>query len=60
MVMNKDKYEALGGPEFFAVIDSVSKLLTNKAMITMNKAVAIDKQDEADVAHSFLQANGLI
>jgi osmoprotectant transport system substrate-binding protein len=60
MVMNKDKYEALGGPEVFAVIDSVSKLLTNKAMITMNKAVAIDKQDEADVAHSFLQANGLI
>jgi osmoprotectant transport system substrate-binding protein len=60
MVMNKDKYEALGGPEFFAVIDSVSKLLTNKAMITMNKAVAIDKQDEADVARSFLQANGLI
>jgi osmoprotectant transport system substrate-binding protein len=60
MVMNKDKYEALGGPEFFAVIDSVSKLLTNKAMITMNKAVAIDKQDEADVAQSFLQANGLL
>jgi osmoprotectant transport system substrate-binding protein len=60
MVMNKDKYEALGGPEFFAVIDSVSKLLTNKAMITMNKAVAIDKQDEADVARSFLQANGQI
>jgi osmoprotectant transport system substrate-binding protein len=60
MVMNKDKYEALGGPEFFAVIDDVSKLLTNEAMITMNKAVAIDKQDEADVARSFLQANGLV
>jgi osmoprotectant transport system substrate-binding protein len=60
MVMNKDKYEALGGPEFFAVIDDVSKLLTNEAMITMNKAVAIDKQDEAEVAKSFLQANGLL
>jgi osmoprotectant transport system substrate-binding protein len=60
MVMNKDKYEALGGPEFFAVIDSVSKLLTNKAMITMNKAVAIDKQDEAEVARSFLEANNLL
>jgi osmoprotectant transport system substrate-binding protein len=59
MVMNKDKYEALGGPQFFAVIDSVSKLLTNKAMITMNKAVVLDKQDEAEVARSFLQANGL-
>jgi osmoprotectant transport system substrate-binding protein len=60
MVMNKDKYEALGGPEFFAVIDEVSKLLTNDAMISMNKAVAIDKQDEADVAREFLQANNLL
>jgi osmoprotectant transport system substrate-binding protein len=60
LVMNRDKYEALGGPEFFAVIDDVSKLLTNDAMISMNKAVEIDKQDEADVARSFLQANGLL
>ena len=60
MVMNKDKYEALGGAEFFGVIDDVSKLLTNDAMISMNKAVAIDKQDEAEVARSFLQANGLL
>jgi osmoprotectant transport system substrate-binding protein len=60
MVMNRDKYEALGGAQFFAVIDSVSKLLTNDAMITMNKAVAIDKQDEAEVARSFLEANGLL
>lgn len=27
-------------------------------MITMNKAVALDKQDEAGVARSFLEANG--
>ncbi|HEY1274468.1 MAG TPA: glycine betaine ABC transporter substrate-binding protein [Thermoleophilaceae bacterium] len=60
MVMNKDKYEALGGQQFFDVVDSVSKLLTNDAMITMNKAVAIDKQDEAEVAKSFLQANNLL
>jgi osmoprotectant transport system substrate-binding protein len=60
MVMNRDKYEALGGPEFFAVIDEVSKLLTNEAMISMNKAVVLDKQDEAEVARSFLQANGLV
>jgi glycine betaine/choline ABC-type transport system substrate-binding protein len=60
MVMNRDKYEALGGPEFFAVIDSVSELLTNDAMITMNKAVVLDKQDEAEVARSFLEANGLL
>jgi osmoprotectant transport system substrate-binding protein len=60
MIMNKDKYEALGGTEFFGVINDVSKLLTNDAMISMNKAVAIDKQDEAEVARRFLQANGLI
>jgi osmoprotectant transport system substrate-binding protein len=60
MVMNRDKYEALGGPEFFAVIDGVSELLTNEAMITMNKAVVLDKQDEAEVARSFLEANGLL
>jgi osmoprotectant transport system substrate-binding protein len=60
MVMNRDKFEALGGQEFFDVIDEVSALLTNEAMITMNKAVAIDKQDEADVAREFLEANGLV
>jgi osmoprotectant transport system substrate-binding protein len=60
MVINEDKYEALGGQEFFDVIDEVSALLTNDAMITMNKAVAIDKQDEAEVARSFLEANGLL
>ena len=57
MVMNKDKYEALGGEAFFEVIDGVSALLTNDAMISMNKAVAIDKQAEAEVARSFLEAN---
>jgi osmoprotectant transport system substrate-binding protein len=60
MVMNKDKYEALGGQQFFDVIDQVSALLTNDAMISMNKAVAIDKQKEADVAHKYLQANNLL
>jgi glycine betaine/choline ABC-type transport system substrate-binding protein len=60
VVMNRDKYEALGGPAFFAVINSVSELLTNDAMISMNKAVVLDKQDEAEVARSFLQANELI
>jgi osmoprotectant transport system substrate-binding protein len=60
MVMDSDKLEALGGQEFFDVIDEVSALLTNEAMISMNKAVAIDKQDEADVARSFLEANQLL
>jgi osmoprotectant transport system substrate-binding protein len=60
MVMNEDKFEQLGGQQFFDVVDEVSALLTNEAMISMNKAVAIDKQDEADVARSFLEANGLL
>ena len=60
MVMDKDKYEALGGQAYFDVINEVSALLTNDAMISMNKAVAIDKQDEAEVAKSFLQANNLL
>ena len=58
MVMDKKKNEALG-PEFFATIDAVSKLLTNDAMISMNKAVALDKQPEAEVAKKFLEANNL-
>ena len=60
MVMNKDKYEALGGEAFFEVIDGVSALLTNDAMISMNKAVALDKQPEAEVARSFLEANNML
>src|SRR5918992_1584455 len=58
MVMDAKKNEELG-PEFFETVDSVSELLTNDAMISMNKAVAIDKQDEAEVAREFLEANNL-
>jgi osmoprotectant transport system substrate-binding protein len=60
MVMDQDKLQALGGQQFFDVINEVSALLTNDAMISMNKAVAIDKQKEADVAQKFLEANGLL
>jgi glycine betaine/choline ABC-type transport system substrate-binding protein len=60
MVMNKDRFEQLEGQEFFGGIDEVSALLTNEAMISMNKAVAIDKQDEAEVARGFLEANQLL
>lgn len=59
MVMDQKKNDALG-PEFFAAIDEVSKLLTNDAMISMNKAVALDKQPEAEVAKKFLEANNLL
>jgi osmoprotectant transport system substrate-binding protein len=59
MVFDQKKNDALG-PEFFATIDAVSKLLTNDAMISMNKAVATDKQPEAEVAKKFLEANNLL
>jgi osmoprotectant transport system substrate-binding protein len=58
-VINKDKLEALGGQQFMDVINSVNKLLTEKAMTSMNAAVDLDKKKPADVAKAFLQANNL-
>ena len=58
-VINKPKYDQLGGQQFAAVIESVNKLLTNDAMQTMNAAVDIDKKEPKDVAAQFLQANNL-
>jgi osmoprotectant transport system substrate-binding protein len=58
-VINKDKYDALGGQTFMDVINGVNKLLTNPAMQSMNAAVDLDKKKPADVAKAFLQANKL-
>jgi osmoprotectant transport system substrate-binding protein len=58
-VINKDRYDALGGQAFGDVIASVNKLLTNDAMQSMNSAVDIDKKDPKVVAAQFLKANGL-
>ncbi|MEA2178168.1 MAG: osmoprotectant transport system substrate-binding protein [Solirubrobacteraceae bacterium] len=58
-VINKDKYDAMGGTAFAQVIESVNKLLTNDAMQSMNSAVDLDKKDPKVVAGQFLQANGL-
>jgi osmoprotectant transport system substrate-binding protein len=58
-VIDKDKLAQLGGDQFMAIINSVNKLLTTDAITAMNKAVAIDKQDEAIVAKQFLEANKL-
>jgi osmoprotectant transport system substrate-binding protein len=58
-VINKAKYDALGGQAFMDVINSVNKLLTNEAMQSMNSAVDIDKKEAADVAKAFLDANKL-
>ena len=59
-VINKDKYEALGGQEFMDVINSVNSLLTEEAMTSMNAAVDLDKKKPADVAKAFLEANQLL
>ena len=56
-VINKDKYDALGGTAFMDVVNSVNKLLTAEAMRSMNSAVDIDKKDPAEVAKAFLDAN---
>ena len=59
-VINKPKYEALGGPKFMAIINKLNSMLTEPAMRAMNDAVLTDKKDPADVAKAFLQANKLV
>lgn len=59
-VINKDKYDALGGQEFMDVVNSVNQLLTEEAMTSMNAAVDLDKKKPADVAKAFLEANQLL
>jgi osmoprotectant transport system substrate-binding protein len=48
------------GPAFAATINKVSALLTLPAIQQMNKAVEVDQQSPAAVAHQFLQANNLL
>lgn len=48
------------GPEFAKTLNAVSALLTTEAIISMNKAVQIDKKDPAEVAKIFLKANKLL
>ena len=58
-VIDKNKLAAARRRSVHGVINSVNKLLTTDAITAMNKAVAIDKQDEATVAKQFLTANNL-
>ena len=44
LVINKDKLDKLGGQQFMDVINSVNKLLTAKAITSMNAAVDLDKK----------------
>jgi osmoprotectant transport system substrate-binding protein len=60
LIISKSKLTQLGGDQFMSIINKVNALLTTPAIIAMNKAVAIDKQSAATVAHSFLTANHLI
>ena len=55
----KQSVLAAEGPAFAQTINAVSGLLTTKAIIAMNAAVALNKQSPATVAHQFLAANGL-
>jgi osmoprotectant transport system substrate-binding protein len=60
LVISKAKLAQLGGAQFMSIINGVNKLLTGPAIISMNKAVAIDKQPAAAVATAFLKANHVI
>ena len=60
LVISTKKLNELGGQQFMSIINQVNALLTNQAIIAMNKAVAIDKQQPQDVAKAFLQANHVI
>jgi osmoprotectant transport system substrate-binding protein len=51
--------KSLGKP-FVLAVNAVSSKLTLKAIIAMNKAVEVDKQSPAAVAHAFLKANRLV
>jgi osmoprotectant transport system substrate-binding protein len=57
LVINTKKLGQLGGQAFLSIINQVNALLTTRAIIAMNKAVAVDKQQPATVAKEFLQAN---
>ena len=57
LIMDKSKLSAC--PQALSTVDKVNKLLTTSAIIAMNKAVALDKQQPGPVAASFLKANGM-
>jgi osmoprotectant transport system substrate-binding protein len=60
LVISTKKLNELGGQAFMSIINQVNALLTTPAIIAMNKAVAVDKQQPDAVAKAFLQANHII
>jgi len=49
-----------GGAAFTKTVNAVSALLSQDAIVAMNKAVIVDKKTPAAVAKAFLQANKLV
>ena len=47
-------------PAFEATLNAVTRTLTNEELQKMNAAVDIEKKKPADVARSYLQAQGLL
>jgi osmoprotectant transport system substrate-binding protein len=48
------------GSKFADTVNAVSAKLSQSAIVAMNKAVIVDKQDPGKVAKAFLKANGLL
>jgi len=46
-------------PQVISTLNAVSRKLTLPAILAMNKATQLNKQNPADVAAKFLKANGL-
>jgi osmoprotectant transport system substrate-binding protein len=51
--------QSVATPQVMGIINAVSAKLTLPAILAMNKATQINKQNPADVAGKFLKANGL-
>jgi osmoprotectant transport system substrate-binding protein len=60
LVIDEGKLDRLGGGRFMRVINDVNRRLTTSAMIEMNRAVAVEDEDEALVAERFLTEVGLL
>jgi osmoprotectant transport system substrate-binding protein len=55
----KSSVAKAAGPDFAKTVNAVSALLTQDAIVAMNKAVIVDKKSPAAVAKAFLYANGI-
>jgi glycine betaine/choline ABC-type transport system substrate-binding protein len=48
------------GPSFVTTVNKVSALLSQNAIVAMNRAVIVNKADPAKIAKAFLKANHVI